>query len=80
MPACPQDVMVGAECMGVQQQLELSYPMKNGVVQSWDDMSLIWDVSMGLAHTHKVGWDPKMNCGTHYMPAAEFSERHRSCM
>lgn len=38
-----KDVYVGSECSAHKQQLELSYPMKNGIVQSWDDMGRVWD-------------------------------------
>jgi hypothetical protein len=38
-----QDVSVGPECSAHKEHLELTYPMKNGIVQSWDDMKLIWD-------------------------------------
>ncbi len=34
---------MGAECSEHRSHLELSYPMKNGIVQSWEDMRLIWD-------------------------------------
>ncbi|KAG2435790.1 hypothetical protein HXX76_006986 [Chlamydomonas incerta] len=42
-----KDIYVGAEASGNKDQLELSYPMRNGVVQSWEEMGLIWDHAFG---------------------------------
>ncbi|GLC41556.1 Arp2/3 complex subunit, actin nucleation center [Pleodorina starrii] len=42
-----KDIYVGAEATSNKAQLELSYPMRNGVVQSWEDMGLIWDHAFG---------------------------------
>lgn len=38
-----RDVMVGEACSAHRQHLEVRYPISNGVVQSWDDMALVWD-------------------------------------
>mmetsp|Transcript_9543 Transcript_9543/g.25642 ORF Transcript_9543/g.25642 Transcript_9543/m.25642 type:complete len:114 (-) Transcript_9543:762-1103(-) len=38
-----KDVVVGAECAAQRHQLEVTYPVTNGIVQDWDDMGLIWD-------------------------------------
>ncbi|EFJ41468.1 actin-related protein Arp2 [Volvox carteri f. nagariensis] len=38
-----KDIYVGTEASSNKAQLELLYPMRNGIVQSWDDMGLIWD-------------------------------------
>lgn len=38
-----KDIYVGSEAAANKAQLELSYPMSNGVVQDWDDMHLVWD-------------------------------------
>eukprot|EP00271_Cylindrocystis_brebissonii_P013136 TRINITY_DN32746_c0_g1_i1.p1 TRINITY_DN32746_c0_g1~~TRINITY_DN32746_c0_g1_i1.p1 ORF type:complete len:396 (-),score=78.70 TRINITY_DN32746_c0_g1_i1:554-1741(-) len=35
--------LVGDACSAKRQQLEVRYPISNGIVQSWDDMGLIWD-------------------------------------
>ena len=50
-----KDLMVGEDASALRQLLEISYPMKNGIVRSWDDMKHIWD------HTfyEKLQIDPK---------------------
>ncbi|KFD61760.1 hypothetical protein M514_03230 [Trichuris suis] len=42
-----KDVMVGNECNGLRQMLHVSYPMDNGIVRHWDDMTLLWDYTFG---------------------------------
>ncbi|BAF23569.2 Os08g0369300 [Oryza sativa Japonica Group] len=37
------DIVVGAACADLRHQLDVSYPVTNGIVQSWDDMGHIWD-------------------------------------
>ena len=38
-----RDIVVGEECARLRHQLEVSYPVSNGIVQSWEDMNHIWD-------------------------------------
>jgi hypothetical protein len=38
-----QDIVVGAACADLRHQLDVSYPVTNGIVQNWDDMAHIWD-------------------------------------
>jgi hypothetical protein len=38
-----QDIVVGAACADLRHQLDVSYPVTNGIVQNWDDMGHIWD-------------------------------------
>lgn len=38
-----QDIVVGAACAEMRHQLDISYPVNNGIVQNWDDMSHVWD-------------------------------------
>ena len=38
-----QDVLVGDVCAARRHALDVSYPIRNGVVQNWDDMQLVWD-------------------------------------
>ncbi|GAQ89930.1 actin related protein [Klebsormidium nitens] len=38
-----EDVVVGARASALRAQLEVSYPVQNGIVQSWEDMGHIWD-------------------------------------
>ena len=35
-------VMVGHEAAAVRNCLELNYPMKNGIITSWEDQNLVW--------------------------------------
>ena len=35
--------MVGEGCAALRHQLDISYPVNNGIVQNWDDMGHIWD-------------------------------------
>uniref|UniRef100_A0A5S6QYC1 Actin-related protein 2 n=1 Tax=Trichuris muris TaxID=70415 RepID=A0A5S6QYC1_TRIMR len=42
-----KDIMVGNECNGLRQMLQVSYPMDNGIVRHWDDMTLLWDYTFG---------------------------------
>lgn len=35
--------MVGEACADMHHQLEISYPVHNGIVQKWDDMIHVWD-------------------------------------
>jgi len=41
-PACVQDSYVGDEAQSKRGILNLQYPIKHGVVNSWDDMEKIW--------------------------------------
>jgi actin-related protein 2 len=54
-----QDVVVGERASALRAQLEVSYPVQNGIVQSWEDMDHIWD------HTFydklKVSWQHSLN-------------------
>ena len=47
--------MVGEEASELRSMLEVSYPMENGIVRSWDDMKSVWN------HTfyEKLKIDPK---------------------
>ncbi|KAL9330964.1 hypothetical protein ACSQ67_000574 [Phaseolus vulgaris] len=38
-----KDIVVGESCADLGHQLDVSYPMNNGVVQNWDDMCHVWD-------------------------------------
>ncbi|KAK9810314.1 hypothetical protein WJX72_008449 [[Myrmecia] bisecta] len=38
-----KDISVGVECAEQRHSLEVSYPVSNGVVQSWEDMGHVWD-------------------------------------
>ena len=38
-----QELMVGDEASQLRQMLELTYPMDNGIVRSWEDMKHVWD-------------------------------------
>lgn len=38
-----KDLMVGDEAAAARAHLEISYPVDNGIVRSWDDMQAVWD-------------------------------------
>eukprot|EP00300_Choanocystis_sp_HF-7_P011482 c17480_g1_i1.p1 GENE.c17480_g1_i1~~c17480_g1_i1.p1 ORF type:complete len:397 (-),score=115.64 c17480_g1_i1:46-1236(-) len=38
-----KDVMVGDECARLRSLLDINYPVENGIVRNWDDMSVVWD-------------------------------------
>lgn len=39
--------MVGDEASECRSMLEVSYPMDNGMVRSWEDMLHLWDYTFG---------------------------------
>ncbi|XP_043279770.1 actin-related protein 2 isoform X2 [Venturia canescens] len=41
------DLMVGDEASKLRSMLEISYPMRNGIVRNWDDMCHVWDYTFG---------------------------------
>ncbi|KTG45126.1 hypothetical protein cypCar_00022562 [Cyprinus carpio] len=41
------DLMVGDEASECRSMLEVSYPMENGIVRSWEDMLHLWDHTFG---------------------------------
>ncbi|KAK3039100.1 hypothetical protein RJ639_028846 [Escallonia herrerae] len=38
-----KDILVGEACLNLRHQLDVSYPVNNGIVQNWDDMGNVWD-------------------------------------
>lgn len=34
---------MGDDCLKLRHQLDISYPVNNGIVQNWDDMGNVWD-------------------------------------
>lgn len=38
-----QETVVGEACADLRHQLDISYPVNNGIVQNWDDMNHVWD-------------------------------------
>lgn len=38
-----RDIMVGQEASDQRAQLQLSYPMENGVIRNWEDMHHLWN-------------------------------------
>ncbi|KAH7577169.1 hypothetical protein JRO89_XS01G0215300 [Xanthoceras sorbifolium] len=38
-----KDIIVGAACSELRHQLDISYPVNNGIVQNWEDMGQVWD-------------------------------------
>jgi len=50
--------MIGDEASELRSMLEVSYPMENGIVRSWDDMISLYNYTFG---PEKLNIDPK-NC------------------
>lgn len=38
-----KDIMFGDEAAAVRSNLEISYPVENGIVKNWEDMEKLWD-------------------------------------
>jgi len=38
-----RDIMVGDEASRLRQYLQITYPMENGIVRSWEDALILWD-------------------------------------
>jgi len=38
-----KDIMVGENASNLRSNLEVNYPMENGIVRSWEDMKYVWD-------------------------------------
>lgn len=47
--------MVGDEASLLRAQLQVNYPMENGIVRNWDDMCHVWDYTFG---PKKLNIDP----------------------
>ena len=50
--------MIGDEASELRSMLEVSYPMENGIVRSWEDMISLYNYTFG---PEKLNIDPK-NC------------------
>ncbi|KAK7203159.1 actin family [Myxozyma melibiosi] len=38
-----KDIMAGDEASAVRTMLQISYPMENGIIKNWEDMTHLWD-------------------------------------
>eukprot|EP00976_Prorocentrum_cordatum_P105290 1194216-Prorocentrum_minimum.AAC.1 len=38
-----KDIVVGNECVELRHNLDVTYPIHNGIVQNWDDMHHVWN-------------------------------------
>ncbi|KAJ3343406.1 Arp2/3 complex subunit, actin nucleation center, partial [Kappamyces sp. JEL0680] len=63
-----KDIVVGDEAAALRAQLQMSYPMENGIVRNWDDMYHLWDYTfkekLGITNCndHKILLtEPAMN-------------------
>jgi actin-related protein 2 len=50
-----KDIMVGDEASDLRSQLQISYPMENGIVRNWEDQGHLWDYTFH----EKLKIDPK---------------------
>jgi actin-related protein len=39
-----QDIMVGDACSELRHNLDVTYPISNGIVKNWEDMHHVWEV------------------------------------
>ena len=46
--------MVGDEAAPLRSYLELSHPVEEGIVNNWDDMSLVWNHGFQKVQTIKA--------------------------
>lgn len=51
-----KDLMLGDEASQLRQMLEVTYPMENGIVRSWEDMIHLYDYTFG---PKKMGINPR---------------------
>ena len=42
-----QDLMIGEEASELRSMLEVNYPMENGIVRNWEDMTHLYDYTFG---------------------------------
>jgi len=52
-----KDLMIGEDAAACRQMLEITYPMENGIVRSWEDMRHIWKYTF----YDKMGIDPSQS-------------------
>ena len=48
--------MIGDDASLLRSQLEVNYPIENGIVRNWEDMEHLWDFTFG---PEKLNIDPK---------------------
>lgn len=70
-----KDLMVGDEAAQMRHNLDISYPMDNGVVRNWDDMRHVWKYTF----EEKLKEDPR-NCKVLLTEAAMNDKRNRQKM
>nr|BAN39721.1 actin-like protein, putative [Entamoeba histolytica] len=62
-----KDVMFGDEAAAVRQNLQITYPLENGIIKSWNDMELLWNYTFNeKLHVETTGksillTEPPMN-------------------
>ena len=49
------DIVVGEECARLRHNLEVTYPISNGMIQSWEDMHHVWEHTF----TDRLKIDPR---------------------
>jgi len=42
-----KDIMIGNEALKVKSVLEFNHPIKNGMIQNWEDMTHLWEYAFG---------------------------------
>ena len=70
---------MGAECAELRHQLDVTYPVSNGIINSWEDMYHIWDhtfydqLQVDPTECRILLTDPPLN-----VPARAMTERVRA--
>lgn len=49
--------MIGDDASLLRSQLEVNYPIENGIVRNWEDMEHLWDFTFG---PEKLDIDPRL--------------------
>lgn len=70
-----KDLMIGDEAAAMRHNLDISYPMDNGIVRNWEDMDHVWKYTF----QEKLKEDPR-NCKVLLTEAAMNDKRNRQRM
>ena len=56
--------MIGDDASLLRSQLEVNYPIENGIVRNWEDMEHLWDYTFG---PEKLNIDPRYETALFYV-------------
>jgi len=56
-----RDIMVGDQALKVRNQLQISYPLDNGIIKLWEEMIHVWDYTFSkLKGEQESSWRPAL--------------------